>query len=64
MAVITLQEWKEELVMYDDSMRERDTLLSAFRSLLHNRTDSSWEHFLAKVRRFVMVDLLRNALAV
>ena len=50
------QEFDEELEKYYEEMTRRDTFLSAFRSLLHNRTALQHSEFLAKVRRFVMVD--------
>ena len=64
MPLIAQQKWKEELAMYDAAMKERDTLLRVFRHLIDRRTYPRRRKFLAKVRRFVMVDLLRNALAV
>ena len=52
MAVAAQNELKAKLTTYDDAIKERDTLLNAFRSLLHNRSNSSRNDFLAKVRRF------------
>ena len=42
----------EELEKYAEEMTKRDTLLSAFRSLLRLPAHDLRENFLAKVRRF------------
>ena len=66
MARFAQYELSEELAKYDDGMKERDTLLSAFHSLLHIRSSSSRGDFLAKVSDFVTANvlLLRHAFAV
>ena len=54
MARFAQQELRKELERYVGWMTKRDTLLSAFHTLLDVRVENLHDDFLAKVRRFII----------